>query len=90
MPRRSAFSKPARTRLPGSLPTILKLNKPNGMSRLEKNATQPGGHGKYQGAAPARLRGDRFTIYPGSDAAYDQMRNIARDGLRREINTASR
>src|SRR6516165_9522436 len=60
----------------GRIPTILKLNNANSMSRFKENATQAI-TGNVKDALRLGCSAIGFTIYPGSDAAYDQMRDIA-------------
>src|SRR6266403_2191923 len=60
----------------GRIPTILKLNNANSMSRFKENATQAI-TGNVKDALRLGCAAIGYTIYPGSDAAYDQMRNIA-------------
>jgi fructose-bisphosphate aldolase, class I len=60
----------------GRIPTILKLNNANSMSRFKENATQAI-TGSVRDALRLGCSAIGFTIYPGSDAAYDQMRDIA-------------
>jgi class I fructose-bisphosphate aldolase len=60
----------------GQVPLILKLNKANSMSRLKEGATQAV-TANVKDALRLGCSAIGFTIYPGSDAAYDQMRDIA-------------
>src|SRR5271167_3324941 len=60
----------------GRIPTILKLNNANSMSRFKENATQAI-TGNVKDALRLGCAAIGYTIYPGSDAAYDQMREIA-------------
>jgi class I fructose-bisphosphate aldolase len=60
----------------GRIPTILKLNNANSMSRFKENATQAI-TGNVKDALRLGCAAIGYTIYPGSDAAYDQMRDIA-------------
>jgi class I fructose-bisphosphate aldolase len=60
----------------GRIPTILKLNNANSMSRFKENATQAI-TGSVKDALRLGCAAIGYTIYPGSDAAYDQMRDIA-------------
>ena len=60
----------------GRVPTILKLNNANGMSRFKENATQAI-TGNVKDALRLGCSAIGYTIYPGSDSAYDQMRDIA-------------
>jgi class I fructose-bisphosphate aldolase len=63
----------------GQLPLILKLNNANSMSRLKEGATQAVTAG-VKDALGLGCSAIGFTIYPGSDAAYDQMEEIAELG----------
>jgi fructose-bisphosphate aldolase, class I len=63
----------------GQIPLILKLNNANSMSRLKEGATQAVTAG-VQDALRLGCSAIGFTIYPGSDAAYDQMQEIAELG----------
>src|SRR5215467_4774848 len=60
----------------GRIPTILKLNNANSMSRFKENASQAI-TGNVKDALRLGCAAIGYTIYPGSDAAYDQMRDIA-------------
>jgi len=60
----------------GQIPTILKVNSANSMSRAKENATQAV-TASVKDALRLGCSAIGFTIYPGSDAAYDQMRDIA-------------
>ena len=60
----------------GRIPTILKLNNANSMSRLKEDATQAV-TANVKDALRLGCAAIGFTIYPGSDRAYDQMRDIA-------------
>jgi class I fructose-bisphosphate aldolase len=60
----------------GRIPTILKLNNANSMSRFKENASQAI-TGNVKDALRLGCAAIGCTIYPGSDAAYDQMRDIA-------------
>ena len=60
----------------GRIPTILKLNNANSMSRFKENATQAV-TANVKDALRLGCSAIGYTIYPGSDAAYDQMRDIA-------------
>ena len=60
----------------GRVPTILKLNNANSMSRFKENATQAV-TATVKDALRLGCSAIGYTIYPGSDAAYDQMRDIA-------------
>jgi class I fructose-bisphosphate aldolase len=59
----------------GAVPTILKVNSPNSLSRAEDDPTQA-----HTGSVDDALRlgcsAIGFTIYPGSDAAYEMMEQI--------------
>ena len=63
----------------GQIPLILKLNNANSMSRLKEGATQAVTAG-VKDALRLGCSAIGFTIYPGSDAAYDQMQEIAELG----------
>ena len=63
----------------GQLPLILKLNNANSMSRLKEGATQAVTAG-VKDALRLGCSAIGFTIYPGSDAAYGQMEEIAELG----------
>jgi class I fructose-bisphosphate aldolase len=60
----------------GQIPLILKVNNANSMSRAKENATQAV-TASVKDALRLGCAAIGFTIYPGSDAAYDQMRDIA-------------
>ena len=60
----------------GLIPTILKVNSANSMSRLKENADQAVTAG-VKDALRLGCSAIGFTIYPGSDAAYAQMEEIA-------------
>jgi fructose-bisphosphate aldolase, class I len=60
----------------GQIPTILKLNSANSMSRLKEGADQAVTAG-VKDALRLGCAAIGFTIYPGSDAAYAQMEEIA-------------
>jgi class I fructose-bisphosphate aldolase len=60
----------------GQIPLILKLNNANSLSRAKENATQAVTAG-VKDALRLGCAAIGFTIYPGSDAAYEQMRDIA-------------
>jgi len=60
----------------GRVPTILKLNNANSMSRFKENASQAV-TANVKDALRLGCSAIGYTIYPGSDAAYDQMRDIA-------------
>src|SRR6516164_7842415 len=63
----------------GQIPTILKLNNANSMSRFKEGATQAV-TASVKDALRLGCSAIGFTIYPGSDAAYDQMEEIAELG----------
>jgi fructose-bisphosphate aldolase, class I len=63
----------------GRLPLILKVNSANSLSRLKEDATQAI-TGSVQDALRLGCSAIGFTIYPGSDAAYEQMSDIAEMG----------
>ncbi len=63
----------------GQIPLILKLNNANSMSRLKEGATQAVTAG-VKDALRLGCSAIGFTIYPGSDAAYQQMEEIAELG----------
>jgi len=63
----------------GQIPLILKLNNANSMSRLKEGATQAV-TASVKDALRLGCSAIGFTIYPGSDAAYDQMEEIAELG----------
>ncbi len=60
----------------GALPTILKLNSANSMARDKEAATQAVTAG-VEDALRLGCAAVGFTIYPGSDAAYTMMEEIA-------------
>lgn len=60
----------------GQVPTILKLNNANSLSRQKEAADQAVTAG-VKDALRLGCSAIGFTIYPGSDAAYSQMRDIA-------------
>jgi class I fructose-bisphosphate aldolase len=60
----------------GRVPLILKLNNANSMSRFKENATQAV-TANVKDALRLGCSAIGYTIYPGSDAAYDQMHDIA-------------
>ena len=64
----------------GQIPLILKVNSANSMSRAKENATQAV-TASVKDALRLGCSAIGFTIYPGSDAAYDQMRDIAEMAL---------
>jgi len=59
----------------GQIPTILKLNSANSLSRLKEDADQAV-TGSIADALRLGCSAVGFTIYPGSDAAYDQFEEI--------------
>jgi fructose-bisphosphate aldolase, class I len=59
----------------GSVPLILKMNSANSLSRLKENADQAV-TASVKDALRLGCSAIGFTIYPGSDAAYDQMEEI--------------
>ena len=65
-----------RRKAAGRIPTILKLNNANSMSRFKENASQAV-TATVKDALRLGCSAIGYTIYPGSDAAYDQMRDIA-------------
>jgi class I fructose-bisphosphate aldolase len=60
----------------GQIPLILKVNNANSLSRLKENATQAI-TASVKDALRIGASAIGFTIYPGSDAAYEQMSDIA-------------
>jgi class I fructose-bisphosphate aldolase len=60
----------------GQLPLILKVNSANSLSRLKENATQAI-TASVKDALRLGCSAIGFTIYPGSDAVYEQMSDIA-------------
>ena len=63
----------------GQIPLILKVNSANSLSRLKEGATQAI-TASVQDALRLGASAIGFTIYPGSDAAYDMMQDIAEMG----------
>jgi class I fructose-bisphosphate aldolase len=63
----------------GQIPLILKANSANSLSRLKEGATQAVTAG-VKDALRLGASAIGFTIYPGSDAAYDMMEEIAEMG----------
>jgi len=59
----------------GQIPTILKLNSANSLSRLKEDADQAV-TGSIGDALRLGCSAVGFTIYPGSDVAYDQFEEI--------------
>ena len=60
----------------GQIPLILKVNSANSLSRQKENADQAV-YGSVKDALRLGCSAIGFTIYPGSDAQYSQMRDIA-------------
>ena len=63
----------------GAIPTILKVNSANSLSRA-KEAPSQAVTGSVQDALRLGCAAIGFTIYPGSDVAYDMMEEIAEMG----------
>ena len=63
----------------GQIPLILKANSANSMSRAKENATQAV-TASVKDALRLGASAIGFTIYPGSDNAYDMMQDIAEMG----------
>jgi class I fructose-bisphosphate aldolase len=63
----------------GAIPTILKVNSANSLSR-QKEAPSQAVTGSVQDALRLGCSAIGFTIYPGSDVAYDMMEDIAEMG----------
>src|SRR5271155_864598 len=63
----------------GSIPTILKMNSANSLSRQKEGADQAV-TASVADAIRLKCAAIGFTIYPGSDRAYDQMEEIAEFG----------
>jgi len=61
---------------PGQIPTILKINHANSLSRFKEGADQAM-FGSVEDALRLGCSAIGFTIYPGSDAQYEQMEEIA-------------
>lgn len=61
---------------PGQIPTILKLNHSNSLSRKKEDADQAI-FGSVEDALRLGCHAIGFTIYPGSDMAFEQMEEIA-------------
>lgn len=59
----------------GAIPTILKINSANSLSRLKQDARQAI-TGSIQDALRLGCSAIGFTLYPGSDATYDSMMQI--------------
>jgi class I fructose-bisphosphate aldolase len=60
----------------GQIPTIIKVNSSNSLSRAKEDANQAV-TGSVQDALRLGCSAIGFTIYPGSDAAFDMMEEIA-------------
>jgi class I fructose-bisphosphate aldolase len=60
----------------GLIPTILKVNSSNSLSRLKENPSQAI-TGSVRDALRLGCSAIGFTIYPGSDVAFDMMEHIA-------------
>ncbi|MGH6973888.1 MAG: class I fructose-bisphosphate aldolase, partial [Stellaceae bacterium] len=69
----------------GKIPTILKCNSANSLSRAKEAADQAV-TASVQDAIRLKCAAVGFTIYPGSDKAYDQMEELA--ALGREAKAA--
>ena len=76
MPRRRARWNARRRASPGQIPTILKINHANSLSRFKEGADQAM-FGSVEDALRLGCSAIGFTIYPGSDAQYEQMEEIA-------------
>jgi len=63
----------------GQIPTILKVNSANSLARAKENPSQAV-TGSVRDALRLGCSAIGFTIYPGSDAAYEMMRDIAEMG----------
>jgi class I fructose-bisphosphate aldolase len=63
----------------GAIPTILKVNSANSLARAKENPTQAV-TGSVKDALRLGCSAIGFTIYPGSDLAYDMMQEIAEMG----------
>ena len=63
----------------GQIPTILKVNSANSLARAKEAPTQAV-TGSVKDALRLGCSAIGFTIYPGSDAAYDMMEEIAEMG----------
>ncbi|MEO1248873.1 MAG: class I fructose-bisphosphate aldolase [Pseudomonadota bacterium] len=61
---------------PGQIPTILKLNHSNSLSRLKEDADQAI-FGSIEDALRLGCSAIGFTIYPGSDTQFEMMEEIA-------------
>jgi class I fructose-bisphosphate aldolase len=64
----------------GLIPTILKVNSSNSLSRLKENPSQAI-TGSVRDALRLGCSAIGFTIYPGSDVAFDMMEHIAEMAL---------
>src|ERR1700693_5267384 len=60
----------------GKIPTILKLNSSNSLAR-NKEAPDQAAYGSVADAVRLKCAAIGFTIYPGSDAQFNQMEEIA-------------
>src|SRR5260221_6754531 len=69
----------------GAIPTILKVNSANSLSRA-KEAPSQAVTGSVRDALPLGCAAVGFTIYPGSDAAYAMMEEIAEIGREAKAN----
>jgi fructose-bisphosphate aldolase, class I len=69
----------------GQIPLILKANSANSLSRLKEGATQAV-TASVKDALRLGASAIGFTIYPGSDAAYDMMEEIAEMGREAKAN----
>jgi fructose-bisphosphate aldolase, class I len=69
----------------GQIPLILKANSANSLSRLKEGATQAVTAG-VKDALRLGASAIGFTIYPGSDTAYDMMEEIAEMGREAKAN----
>src|SRR5882757_8396106 len=63
----------------GAIPTILKVNSANSLSRAKEGPSQAV-TGSVKDALRLGCAAVGFTIYPGSDVAYDMMEEIAEMG----------
>ena len=71
MPRRSVLLAAGADTFAGAIPTILKVNSANSLSRQKENADQAVTASVYD-ALRLGCAAIGFTIYPGSDAMYNQ------------------
>jgi class I fructose-bisphosphate aldolase len=69
----------------GQIPTILKVNSSNSLSRAKENANQAV-TGSVKDALRLGCAAIGFTIYPGSDEAFDMMEEIAEMGREAKAN----